>query len=319
MILQLDPSVALQGAKALHNNTGNNENFANLFNAQSDTDNPILAEKFSSIPMSGEWMEIGEHMKASLTAVKRLELTNNLLNEIEDGIGELFGNEHFTARFLSERLESSQQVDKDHVVFSSIDEFFDGNLSTAANGVTEITNLPQAQNQASFTRQLRFSTIGNGVLAYSAPTHYFNSEVNTLGSRLEQNNPLSRTLTKSGNSGLEREFNARQSLPSNIVSENSFRLYTDATKANRQLLVSQAKQVDGYSFALVSQLAELTKRSLLITDNSVQRTLWIRDYSLDASPNTSASLANFVKSKEILVNRVFLNGKILWEEKGDLK
>ncbi|GLR70018.1 hypothetical protein [Agaribacter marinus] len=172
--------------------------------------------------------------------------------------------------------------------------------------------------QAAFTRQLELGAIGNGVLSYLSPGQLMASE-NAVGKAID--------ASKSSNTNSHAIVNNGATFTSKISNQkvafnagNMALLANNAARAATSVSV-KAKNVDAIQFAATPQMAELTKRSLLFTESSMQRTLWIRDYSLtsESSLQVSKRIAAFVQSQDSQINRVFLNGKILWDQKGDLR
>lgn len=191
-------------------------------------------------------------------------------------------------------------------------------VSNGTNSALQTSNTYISVKQAAFTRQLELGAIGNGVLSYLSPGQLMASE-NAVGKAID--------ASKSSNTNSHAIVNNGATFTSKISNQkvafnagNMALLANNAARAVTSVSV-KAKNVDAIQFAATPQMAELTKRSLLFTESSMQRTLWIRDYSLtsESSLQVSKRIAAFVQSQDSQINRVFLNGKILWDQKGDLR
>jgi hypothetical protein len=163
------------------------------------------------------------------------------------------------------------------------------------------------------SRVFPLGSVANGYLSYvhdnnsspinisKIPSSISKTEVDGGTNLADKNIPL-----KLNASHLRQEFER-------IVNAQSV-----ASSARRTQLVGTTTSEINTSFSMPSDIA---KRFMLVTPNSDGLTLWFRDYDLDEhhKQDIKNRLINSEYAHENKINKVFINGQLLWQKVGGME
>ncbi|WP_199611760.1 hypothetical protein [Flocculibacter collagenilyticus] len=169
-------------------------------------------------------------------------------------------------------------------------------------------NTSTSKTDSLSVRLMEFGAIGNGYLSY------FHSNSKAISAFINSHKQIK---------NVPLPFAEMQN---NYLQNNSFdrghavKSVGDINLNHTSLRVNGVKnQLTTENVKLISavQPKEYTKNNLLITDNELGRTIWFRDYGVNVEQKLSIkeNIINSQYVKENHINRIFINGELLWQRK----